>query len=167
MSQSLSPGTNFARFFPFEHLSDPSVQFGVRGIEFLIAVCSKAVLRDRGSHWARIGEFRCHGEFRCQGIPVSGNSGVTGNSGVRAREFRCQGNSGVTGNSGVRAREFRCQGNSGVKEGNSGVKERGIPVSKGEFRCQSIFSRGGRPRRRGSRTMPRRWEMTSTQSSAP
>ena len=36
-----------------------------------------------------------------------------------------------------------------------------------EFRCQSIFSRGGRPRRRGSRTMPRRWEMTSTQSSAP
>src|SRR5271166_5343752 len=37
----------------------------------------------------------------------------------------------------------------------------------GEFRCQSIFSRGGRPRRRGSRTMPRRWEMTSTQSSAP
>ena len=36
-----------------------------------------------------------------------------------------------------------------------------------EFRCQSVFSRGGRPRRRGSRTMPRRWEMTSTQSSAP
>src|SRR5208337_3715038 len=26
---------------------------------------------------------------------------------------------------------------------------------------QSIFSRGGRPRRRGSRTMPRRWEMTA------
>ena len=41
---------------------------------------------------------------------------------------------------------------------------RGIPS---EFRCQSIFSRGGRPRRRGSRTMPRRWEITSTQSSAP
>src|SRR5208337_2685947 len=37
----------------------------------------------------------------------------------------------------------------------------------GEFRCQSIFSRGGRPRRRGSWTMPRRREMTSTQSSAP
>src|SRR5208337_4197843 len=36
-----------------------------------------------------------------------------------------------------------------------------------EFRCRSIFSRGGRPRQRGSRTMPRRWEMTSTQSSAP
>ena len=30
----------------------------------------------------------------------------------------------------------------------------GIPVSAGEFRCQSIFSRGGRPRGRGSRTMP-------------
>ena len=40
-------------------------------------------------------------------------------------------------------------------------------VKRPEFRCQSIFSRGGRPRRRGSRTMPRRWEMTSTQSSAP
>ena len=51
---------------------------------------------------------------------------------------------------------------------NSGVRAsfRRIPVSA-EFRCQSIFSRGGRPRRRGSRTMPRRWEMTSTQSSAP
>ena len=58
------------------------------------------------------------------------------------------------------------------------VSERGIPVSEHlfawrttttaeEFRCQSIFSRGGRPRRRGSRTMPRRWEMTSTQSSTP
>jgi putative transposase len=46
--------------------------------------------------------------------------------------------------------------NSGA---NSGVRS--------EFRRQSIFSRGGRPRRRGSRTMPRRWEMTSTQSSAP
>jgi len=50
------------------------------------------------------------------------------------------------------------------------VLAEGIPVSEGipgEFRCRSIFSRGGRPRRRGSRTMPRRWEMTSTQSSAP
>src|SRR5208337_2200720 len=46
--------------------------------------------------------------------------------------------------------------NSGA---NSGVRS--------EFRCQGTFSRGGRPRRRGSRTMPRRWEMTSTQSSAP
>ena len=42
--------------------------------------------------------------------------------------------------------------------GNSGV--RGIPVSQ-EFQCQSLFSRGGRPRRRGSRKMPRRWEMTA------
>ena len=39
--------------------------------------------------------------------------------------------------------------------------------SGAEFRCQSICSRGGRPRGRGSLTMPRRWEMTSTQSSAP
>ena len=38
--------------------------------------------------------------------------------------------------------------------------QRGQP----EFRRQSIFSRGGRPRWRGSWTMPRRWEMTSTQS---
>ena len=55
--------------------------------------------------------------------------------------------------------------------GNSGVRgipvSGGIPVSEGEFRCQGVFSRGGRPRRRGSRTVPRRWEMTSTQSSAP
>ena len=66
--------------------------------------------------------------------------------------------------------EFRCRSrNSGCQSifsrANSGV--RAIPVSDCEFRCQSIFSRGGRPRRRGSRTMPRRWEMTSTQSSAP
>ncbi len=47
-----------------------------------------------------------------------------------------------------------------VRQVNSGVRA-------SEFRCRSIFSRGGRPRRRGSRTMPRRWEMTSTQSSAP
>ena len=51
----------------------------------------------------------------------------------------------------------------GTVDGNSGVGNSGVR----EFRCQSIFSRGGRPRRRGSRTMPRRWEMTSTQSSAP
>ena len=50
-----------------------------------------------------------------------------------------------------RQREFRCQSDLFARE----------------FRCQSTFSRGGRPRRRGSRTMPRRWEMTSTQSSAP
>jgi hypothetical protein len=36
-----------------------------------------------------------------------------------------------------------------------------------ELRCQIVFSCGGRPRRRGSRAMPRRWDTNSTQSSAP
>ena len=125
------------------------------------------------------GEFRCQSIFSAGGIPVSrGNSGVRarGNSGVRA-SFRggnsgvSGGNSGVTGGIPVSRGEFRCHGGIPVSRGNSGVTG-GIPVSEHlfagrEFRCQSIFSRGGRPRRRGSRTMPRRWEMTSTQSSAP
>ena len=50
--------------------------------------------------------------------------------------------------------------------GGLGVLSHHLVNSGPDFRS-SIFSRGGRPRRRGSRTMPRRWEMTSTQSSAP
>ena len=61
-------------------------------------------------------------------------------------EFRCQ---------SIFSPDFRCQ--SIFSPGNSGVS--------GEF--QSIFSCCGRPRRCGSRTMPRRWEMTLAQSSAP
>ena len=78
--------------------------------------------------------------IRRGGLPVSEGGIQVSNSGVRCR---------------IPVSEYLFGWNSGVG---------GIP---GEFRSQSIFSRGGRPRRRGSRTMPRRWEMTSTQSSAP
>ena len=59
-------------------------------------------------------------------------------------------------------KEIRWRRKSGVKKEircQSIFSRGGRPK---EIRCQSIFSRGGRPRRRGSRTMPRRRAMTST-----